>query len=408
MRWFGKRTLLLGLVSVIMALGLAACGDDPTPTPTTAAPTPTAMEGVPTPTSGEAALAALIAQARQEGNSLKVNHSTRIDSVIPEIEKLFNARFGLDKDIQIAVGAERSYNAQLAVSIEAGVTPELSVYAVNNSDLQSLIARNAIRPVENYKELLFEINSDVRDGTISADDISRPHGWESFAFIFYDRVRAFHYNSELISADELPKTHLALGTDPAFDQRYGILPFGGQWELLFYMKEFGVEPYASMSTDELIDILIGVGQQAYAVDRSQGVQRVALGEFAIFVAVYDNHFDIIAANPNAPMEVAFFEDGNELNHVTMFMPAGGRNPATATLWMMFMTTPEAQVLRATTGTSNVAYGQTALDDGVRETMAGFTFWEYDSIPAGRALAEFFGTPEGEVISGRVEDAIRGR
>ena len=97
-----------------------------------------------------------------------------------------------------------------------------------------LINQGATDPVEGWELLLAEINPAVTSGDISPSQVS-PDIYEGHAFIYSTRPKAILYNTNNITAEELPDTAFDWA-DPQFHGRYALPPWG-QWEALDFLYD---------------------------------------------------------------------------------------------------------------------------------------------------------------------------
>jgi len=93
------------------------------------------------------------------------------------------------------------------------------------------------------------------------------------------------------------------------------------------------------------------------------------------------------------------------------VPKGSKHPAAATLWAMWMGSPEAEaVWQAAAHEENIAFGQTAQDKLAKQSLADAgtkpISW-YDS-PATLEQLKWWSTPDGTDYRNKIKEAVTQR
>lgn len=350
-----------------------------------------------------ATLSELIVKARQEG----VLNATVIDTMTPKTGSLlaaaFKRRFKLDIEVTITPSADTQHYPKAAAATKIGAVPTYDAIYGSGFNNIMLIGVGGVQKIDGWEALLTEINPLVSSGKVPASRIS-PEPYTGYAFEFLNRLKGIMYNPKLISREELPKTHAELG-DPKYKGKWTQPPWASHWDI-------GLLAFPNLSEEEWLDIVREAGKNAGAIlQDTAGVQRVVLGEFA-FAIINTYHFlKLKAKDSQAPAEMAYFKDYNPVNAAYHIVRKGARHPAAATLFAMWMTTPEAKAIRqADTFGTQFLWGEGKLETKIKQYLqesGGKLINTLDS-KKGLEFMSWMGTPEGKKYRKAVGKAIRGK
>jgi ABC-type Fe3+ transport system substrate-binding protein len=128
---------------------------------------------------------------------------------------------------------------------------------------------------------------------------------------------------------------------------------------------------------EFLKLMNTIGQNTYVVSRShQLIPRMAQGEIKFMTLNAEVVAEFNAKNPGAPLDYYFMKDMTLLETTTIFLPPKGPAPATATLWVLYMSHPDVQALRPPDA-PNVMYGEQPSDQKMRERLDGKNVWDWE-------------------------------
>jgi ABC-type Fe3+ transport system substrate-binding protein len=373
---------------------LAACGQTAAPTAPPASVTSTAES------SAKALIDKLVAQAKQEGE-LDTATTTEQASRVPQLKEAFLKRFGLTINVNVALGDQTGKMAKLITTLDAGGRPEFDTLTGSEEDLIQLGERGYISEIENWDRLLPEVNGLVRDGTIKPEDVT-PAPFTGSAFLWSTRSKALLYNSKLIQADQLPQTTLDL-TDPKFKGKFPVPPWTDIWEL-----------GTLIHTDKTawLQTLDQIGKNAATViDFSPALNRILLGEFAFMPMNSYYYWDVKAKDAQAPLGLAWFKDYTPFSKVMYIVPKKSKHPAAATLWALWMSTPEAEAAwQPAAHEENIAFGQSEQDKLARESLnkSGSKLASWYLSPDTIEQLKWWSTPEGKQYRVKIKEAITQR
>ncbi len=390
--------IVIVFFSIALALGAVASGrDEPTPTATRTA------AGVPK-TAGELALEALVQQAKQEPKRVLSGMTGSGWRFWPELMRRFNERFKLDKELALAPPgvSESSKISQAKMVVAAGGKPQYGWYTTGGAHMAVLMKENFSVPIKNWELLLSEINPLVKSGQVRAGSISPPF-YRGHGFNLSTRSKGYLYNTDTITPDKMPRS-LREWADPKYAGRYAYLPYTTRWEGYGFKYRDRKQEY--------LDIVDRIGKGVRIISRSGDElnTRLIAGEFDFYGANAWSLIDVKKERPDAPVGLWFFpEEDNVTSAVMMFIPGKSTTPATAALFILFMTTPEAQKLRSQE-VPNVLYGTTAPDLKLRAAMEEvgvkpFLWIESDET---KTFLEWYKTKEGKTFLKEVKKRVRQR
>ena len=377
--------------AALVLLGLAACAPASPPAP--AAP-PSAGAA------GQGLLDALIAQARAEGE-LDTASITETGRAVPQLVDTFNKRFGLDLKINVALGDQAGKYSQLFATLEAGLPPTFDTLTGSEEDNLRLVEEGRVIKIDNWQTLLAEINPLVGSGQVNPEDVS-PSLFEGYGFTWTTRDKGLLYNPRVMPENELPKTYLDMAS-PRYRGKFVVAPWTDQWEI-------GILAYKDKQ--QWLQTVDQIGKNAAdVINFSPALDRIILGEFAFQPSNMYYYWQVMDRDPQAPLGLRYLDDYITFTKVMYVVPKGARHPAAATLWALWMTTPEAQAIwQPVSFLPNLVFGQSELDRKNREVLQkshGKVLSWYESEDTLREL-KWFATPEGKQYRARLTEALTQR
>jgi len=359
-------------------------------------PTPAAAQS-----EGKQLLDELIAKAQKEG-ALNANGMSAMGPVVSKVVNAFKKRFNLNIDVIIDVtGAETAEWRQMAAMIGAGAGPPYDVYIGNGPKVTRGRKLNFLLSINNWEKLLAEINPLVKSGKVKPEQISWGEIFGGHSFIFMHRINSMMYNTKLIAKNELPPRLIDI-QDPKYKGRYVVAPFPTMWQLatLVYPR------------DKLLKAVDQIGKNAGAVlTYNSGSVRVNLGEFAFMPLALQNLSQILAKDSKAPVAAHYFSDVVSVSHVSHSIPRGTPHPAAASLFTLWMTTPEAEAIwQPILGNPNLKYGVSKLDQETRAAIksAGSRLVSWFDDEKTLATLRYYGTKKGASFRGKLSRALTQR
>jgi len=350
-----------------------------------------------------ASLSELISKAKQEG-ALNATASTGLGGrAILELTDAFRKRFGLDIRVTLTPKSDATAYAEAIAETRIGAVPSFDVLQGSGPNNVSLLGVKGIHKVDKWESLLAEINPLVREGKVRPEQVS-PAVLRGYAFEFLSKVLGIVYNPRLISAADLPRTHAELG-DPKYKGKWIQPPWTTHWDI-------GPFVFPETSKQEWLEIVRKAGKNVGAVlPWSRGLERVLLGEFSFSLSTTSYFFQGKARDPEAPIEIAFLEDYSQLTAIYHAVMKGARHPAAATLFALWMGTPEAEAIwQPAAFQTNIRWGQSEVDRSLRELVrkANANVVDLLSSKEGRDFLARYQTEEGRKYRQAIGKAVRGR
>ncbi len=350
---------------------------------------------------GKQLLDKLIQKAKQEGQLVATVQSSWRRGLPRKLTDAYKKRFGLDIDVTVTpVRPAKHYPIAIAET-KIGSPPTYDVIQAADSENMTLIGVGGTEKIENWKALLSEINPLVGSGKVKPERISRGP-FSGHAFQFMRNVKVIIYNPKLISKRDLPKTHKDLA-NPKFKDMFTQPPWTAHWEIAPAVLD-------NFDKQEWLQIVRQAGKNTNTVlPSSTGSQRVALGEFA-FGLGHDAYIArILGRDPKANIALAFFSDYNESNGTYYIVRKRTRHLAAATLYALWMTSPDAQAIWQPRVAQAQPWGESERDRKqarfIKESNAivvGFL-----DNPRTIKLLKWYSTDEGRKYIGDISRAIRG-
>jgi ABC-type Fe3+ transport system substrate-binding protein len=350
-------------------------------------------------TTGEAALRKLVAEAKKEPDVVTGRVTLALNPLVEKANALFNKQFGLNKTIQIVKGVDNTFTSKMMAALDVGGKPELSFYATNGGDMPHFVSGGYAAKIKDWEAILAEINPRVKSGAVKPGNVS-PSGYAGYAFAHSNRLKGVGYNKNLISLKDLPRTYAEIA-DPKYKGQYAVEPWTSHWEALGYN-------YYPDKLDPFMGILDRIGKGTYVVSRShQLIPRMSLGEFKFMTLNTEVVSKFLADNPGAPLDYYFMDDIVLVETTLVFLPPKGPAPATAALWAMYLSHPDAQALRGPTA-PNVLYGEQKSDLEIRERLKGKKLWDWQIDASATAYWKWINAKEQKPFRAKIRAAIRQR
>jgi iron(III) transport system substrate-binding protein len=390
---------IVGLVALAVACAPAA----PAPAPPTAPPAkpPAPAEAAKPASVGKQALDDLVRKANQEGELL-VSYTTQWTKELTDpLANAFMKRFGIKLTVNGAVVRSSDHLAVAIAETQSGAPATYDVTQASDGEMIQLIGANGTQQIASWEALLAEINPLVAAGRVPATRISRGP-FAGRAFEYYGNVKQIVYNPKLITADELPKVHTDL-TNPKYKGKFAQPPWTAHWDIAPAVID-------NLDRQKWLETVRGAGANSAAiVTETAGAERVALGEFPFALSTETELRVVRAKDPQAPLASKWFDDYNPSATLHYAVRANARHPAAATLWALWISTPEAeQIWQAATRLANL-HGDSEIDrevqQGIKQSGRVSHFLDNQKTVA---LLEWYSTQEGRAYLGALAQAIRGQ
>jgi len=336
-----------------------------------------------------ATLSELIAQARQEGAVNAIVNVPTSPKTAPKLAAAFNKRFGLDIQVTIIPTSTTRHYPKAAAATKAKLVPTYDAIVSSAKNNIALVAIGGVQKIDGWETLLAEINPLVGSGNVRPKQIS-PDPFSGYAFQYVSFLKGLIYNPNLISKEELPKTHAELANSK-YKGKWTQPPFASHWDV-------GPLVFPDIPKEKWLEIVKEAGKNAGAVQQeSAGVQRVVLGEFAFAPANTYYYLRAKAKDSQVPLEITYFKDYNPVVGLYYVVRKGARHPAAGTLLAMWMGTPEAKaVWQPDTFATQFLWGEGKLERKVRQYLqeSGAKVVNPIDTQKGVELLRWYGTPEG--------------
>lgn len=192
--------------------------------------------------------------------------------------------------------------------------------------------------------------------------------------------------------------------DPKYKGKWTQPPWTADWDT-------GPLAFPDLDKGKWLEVVRNAGRNAGAVQIGQaGFQRLLLGEFAFMLGNTYYVFGAKAKDLQAPVEITYFQDYNWSNFSFYIVRKGARHPAAATLFALWMTTPEAEsIWQPDIFMTQFVWGDSDLDKKERQFIkeSGAKIVDFLSTKGGRDLVAWYGTEEGRKYRQAMSKAMRG-
>lgn len=356
---------------------------------------------------GQRAVRALVDQAQKE-QRLKVSF---VSSVAPVRHKLTEAfkkwlkDLGADIDVSLTPESDTENYAKAVAETQAKVRPTYDAIEGPERDNISLMNVGGTQKIENLELLLRELHPRVRAGEVSFKDIS-PYPFTGYGVVWGYRHKGLLYNPKLISRDQLPRTHADL-TAAKYKGMWAQPPWTSHWDIaLVALQEVRTDNW-----QEWVEVVRKASKNAAAVlAEKAAVERMIIGEWAFVPGNAYYYFQFKDKDPKAPIELTFFRDYNVQSPTLYVLRQGARSPAAATLFLIWMSTPQAQSIWQPVVYTENLLGTSEIDkkvqSAVSEAGARIVSWIQDKKAI--ELLNWLGSEQGRNYTAAIGKAIRGR
>lgn len=349
---------------------------------------------------GKQLLDDFVAKAKQEG-ALNANLRPGLGPVIPDMANAFKKRFGLDIQVNLdALTTENELFSKIRATLQAGAPPQLDMLGGPEGRHIEMVEQGFSNAINNWPLLLAEVNPLVASGKVKPEQVS-PNPLTGHSFLWSTVGKALLYNPRLISKADLPRTRADMA-DPKYKGKLATSNFIEAWQfgVLFYPK------------DKWLEIADKVGKNAVAVlTFAASTERILLGDLALADSNEYYYWQVRMKDPNAPMGIHWFRDYTSVGSVYNMVPKGSRHPAAATLFALWMTTPEAEAIwQRAVPYPNIVFGQTEISREIKkaisESKSPVVTW-YDN-PKTLETYKWYGTKEGREYYNKLVKALTQR
>ena len=351
-----------------------------------------------TAASSTSPLAQLIEAAKKE-KQLVIGYPGNINpGRAKRVEVVFTKRFGLP--LQFATSQKKSSDtvAEAILEMKTGLAPTYDLLEMPDVRALTLVELGATVEIENWQELLKELDPSVVAGRVSPSN----GPLQGHAFAWGHRIKAMTYNPTMITEAQLPRTWVDLGK-PEFKNKFSLTPWVSELQsgLLVYPK------------DQLMEIVNRAAQNAIGVYKySDANNRMLLGQFPFMPDNAESYFAVKEKAPNAPMALAFFEDVIPVSDSVYLVLKGSRSPNAAKLFALWAATAEANRLWEDDfkGTGSLAVpssktGAAIANELKKRGLKPVSWWDNeDNIKT----VKFYATQEGIAYTEQLTKALTGR
>ncbi len=305
-------TMLLSAIALI-----AACGADPTATPTRPAATPT-----PTVSAMDAAMADLVQAAAAEGE-LNFLGSGIETGTFDAIEEAINAKYGIN--IRLTYTSGPSMNAmasRLDTELDGGQAPSTDMYIGRSEHIGTMIQNGTLQSFDWGRYLPAE----VAEHAIVQGDVALAMGGDATSFA---------YNTNLVAEADVPQTLEDL-LDPKWAGEVITTPYAAY----YYFAALHV---GQAEFDEWVEKFLAT--QIGAVLRcGDADEAIATGEHLLYGLSCGSTSVRQLKEDGAPIENVFLEELGIIVPQYVGITKGSGAPNLAALFAIFLTTPEGQDL----------------------------------------------------------------
>ncbi|MGE5064050.1 MAG: ABC transporter substrate-binding protein [Myxococcales bacterium] len=271
------------------------------------------------------AMKELVEQARKEGQ-LNISWSSMgFNKGAERFEQGFNAYYGLKTKFNYTPGlsfvaATKRIADELAANKPA--FRDLSLIA-GAPDVKFDLDQKIDRPID-WAALLPQIPKDVLARIVSP---------EGRLIRFLDQAPTIMYNTNIVKAAEAPKS-LADLANPKWKGMLASTPFVFGWEDL--------PAHPAWPRQKALDLVSKVAQNVSGLIRCADFDRISSGEFPIFALVCEPGLVRQLQARGAPVDQNIPQDWRMMYYWSFGVPRNAQNPATATLFIAWVLTPEGQ------------------------------------------------------------------
>jgi ABC-type Fe3+ transport system substrate-binding protein len=358
-------------------------------------------QSAPAASPGKQLLDDLVGRANAERSLLVAYSSTWNPEMIQRLGDAFKKRFNLSSDLTLAPAVGTQHMPVAISETRSGLPPTYDAVYGDDTELMQLVGAGGTQRVGNWEALLAEINPLVGSGKVTPDQISfGPFSGQGFQFM--GNVKQLHYNPRLIGESDLPRTHVEL-VDPRYKDRFVHPPWTAHFEI-------APAVFDNLNREQWLDTVRAVGRNAGAVlQENVASERVVLGQYPFALSRDAGLHQIRAKDPQAPLAARFFEDYNQFIGMYSGVRTGTAHPAGATLWVLWMTTPEAEAIWQPGELWAQRYGESEVDREMQRLIreSGAKIVGFPDNRRTVELLEWYQTPDGRQYLEILSKALRG-
>ena len=365
----GRQFTSLAVIAIAVGTLLAACGADPTATPTATAAPPPEAAATATPTPGAAALFqaewdALISAAQEEGE-LVIVFNPGAGRHFREMVGIFEEKFRLKA--VVSTGSGSSQANRILAERDAGQYLVDVMYAGATTGTTRMVPADALQPIAD----LF-IHPDVTDVSLW---LGGKHWYadvgQQFVFTYAAKAgpmnQSMRYNTELVTPEDVEGFNSVFDyLDPKWKGKIvSLVPGeggGGLWHTAYVHPDVGKEWIDGFVSPEL-DV-------TFVKDLRFITDGVAQGKFAMGIGIGAAAGGLDAlADLGLPLAklVKEFKEGGVLrgNQSNFMVPTNQPHPAAAKLWVNWFLSKEGQTL------THTVEGEGTPEPSLREDLTEF-------------------------------------
>lgn len=355
------------------------------------------------PSKGKQLLDEMVQKAKQEGEVIAHIQGDWDKGLFQPLGDAFKKRFGLDIKVTLVSTRMATHLPVAIAETQAGAPATYDALMGDDAEIAQLMGVAATHKIAGWEELLREINPSVRSGKVRPEQIN-PAPFRDQGFLFMANIKQLVYNTRSISEGDLPRSHADL-INPKYKGKFTQPPWTAFWELAPALLTSN-----KADKEKWLETVRQAGKNTGMVlPESAGIERVVLGEFA-FAFNQDRYFRrLLAKDQKAPIAIRPFEDFNQVNKVYHMVRAKSRHPAAATLWILWMTTAEAEGIWQPREMQAVPYGDSKIDlefKSIVEKLGSKAMHFLDNEKSVELL-RWYRTDEGRKFLDSMARAIRG-
>lgn len=174
--------------------------------------------------------------------------------------------------------------------------------------------------------------------------------------------------------------------------------------------EPGPVAFPQLTNEQWIEIVRKAGRNAGGVmAETAGVQRMLLGEFAFLPANTYYYFLYKAKDPQAPINITYFEGLNVSSRAIHMVRKNAKHIAAGTLFALWMGTPEAEAIWQPANFYTQLWGESELDKKEKDFIqkSGAKIVDFMDTKKGLDFLTWLSTDEGRNYKEGLGRAIRG-
>jgi ABC-type Fe3+ transport system substrate-binding protein len=277
---------------------------------------------------GKRLLQQLIEGARKEGQLDLMVVSSLGEKGSRELISAFKKRFGLEITTHADLSGQESQKFNQAIAeTKEGIPPTFDLMqgqALHANDLKNV---GGVEPIQNWELLLSEISPEA----YKLKDRVSPQVLAGYGFLWATRTLGLLYNPRLISERELPSTRKEMG-NPRYAGAFSVPSWTGTMLM-------GLLKYNNAEWLNIVKSMRANKPQVLTYEA--GIQRMMLGDLKFSEGNSFAYFKQKSIDPNAPLELTFFEDYVPIRELVYVIRKGARHVSAAKLFALWATGAEA-------------------------------------------------------------------